>query len=223
MKHLKFYRRQVIWRTNKRVNDQRLPWTEAEKEELRKIIADWIDKHPKEPINWIDTTTELEKRFDGVIKAQGAQMSRPDGSSTGLRAQTKLKDERVGGILRTETGVEAQAKKYTDIKKLLQKLPKPKKDAKEGGETDAKTPGKKTPKPKPSKTEKRKAQESDDEEQAESPAEKPKVRRTTPPPPPKKDDNRPPPPPPAGGAGGVAGPMEGVEFLVPAATPIEGH
>lgn len=200
-------RRQIRIRTQGKIAESRPTWTQREKDVLKNLVQQAIDrgKH-RLNIDWDEIAQDMSKRFQGIIQKPGEPMAQTTKLVKGKevksrRKPTTLKVARTGTPKREGSAIKHQVAKYADIWALLLRT-KPLK---------SKVRRKRGPKPAEKAHEETSASESDA---------KPVPKRIKLGP---KDDipglRKPPgPPPPPGGARGIAGPMGKSKGLRPART-----
>lgn len=200
-------RRQIRMRTNGAIAEPRLPWTQMEKDELKRLIQNALNAgQTRSTIDWKSISANMSRRFEGVVQKPGEPLAQCTNVVNGIEQEPKkkrtdkLKTERTGAN-RGPRAVQNQADKYGDIKLLLDAtMPK-------------KIPGKRK---KRESTSKRKSESpeyeeedlADDADSDDEPLQLKLKRRKGPKDEPDRGPKNPPGgPPPPGGAGGLAGPM----------------
>jgi hypothetical protein len=200
-------RRQIRMRTNGTIAEPRLPWTQMEKDELKRLVQNALNAgQTRNSIDWKAISSNMSKRFEGVIQKAGEPLAQCTNVVDGVEQEPrkkrtdKLKTERTG-VNRGPRAVQNQADKYGDIKLILDAtVPK-------------KVPGKRKKRESTSKqkSESPEYQEEDAADLTDSddePLQLKLKRRKGPKDEPDRGPKDPPGgPPPSGGAGGLAGPM----------------
>ena len=200
-------RRQIRMRTNGAIAEPRLPWTQMEKDELKRLVQDALNAgQTRSNIDWKSISANMSRRFEGVVQKPGDPLAQFTSVIDGIeqeprkRRTDKLKTERTGAN-RGPRAVQNQADKYGDIKLILDAtVPK-------------KIPGKRkkresTSKQKSESPEHQEEDAADFTDSDDEPLQLKLKRRKGPKDEPDRGPKDPPGgPPPSGGAGGLAGPM----------------
>ncbi|KAF8866339.1 hypothetical protein BDZ45DRAFT_781231 [Acephala macrosclerotiorum] len=120
-------RDQWMRRTKLKAMEQPLPWTETEKDFLKTLVERELALPgvKANKVDWEKIAKDLNENFDGVTQEAGTRIARTsklndDGSIVHHRKTfEKLKKDQVGNSTRSKIECKSQARKFGDIKKLL--------------------------------------------------------------------------------------------------------
>jgi hypothetical protein len=213
-------RRQIRMRTSGAIAEPRLPWTQLEKDILKRLVQDAINSGQKRTtIDWDVISENMSKQFEGVVQKEGDALAQTTSVIDGVeqapkhKRAPKLKSERTGTQQRGASALKNQAYKYGDIYLMInatqpRKEKTKKRDAAGNSKQESESP---------------EYQDEDAVEDVDSDDEpiQPKPKRVKGPKDmPDRGPKRPPGPPPPGGAGGLAGPMGKSGGITPTRTPM---
>lgn len=118
-------RRQIRMRTSGAIAEPRLPWTQMEKDELKRLVQNALNAgQTRTSINWKAISAKMWRRFEGVVQKPGEPLAQCTNVVEGVEQEPrkkktdKLKTERTGAN-RGPRAVQNQADKYGDIKLML--------------------------------------------------------------------------------------------------------
>ena len=119
IKALNKSRWQLRRRTTGSVGPSRLPWSEREKQELKRQVQNALDSgQARHAIDWSQIAANMTERFQGMVQRKGEAVARADGTDVTERSYTTLHQDRTG-FERPATAVRNQAMRFTDIASLL--------------------------------------------------------------------------------------------------------
>jgi hypothetical protein len=118
-------RRQVRMRTQGKIADTRLPWTQMEKDVLKNLVGQAINTGKNRlNIDWDEISRDMSKRFEGIIQQSGQPMPQTTKLVGGNEVPPKhkpksLKSVRNGMPERLGSAIKNQAERYGDIWSML--------------------------------------------------------------------------------------------------------
>jgi hypothetical protein len=217
-------RRQIRNRTSGKIAEARLPWTQKEKDILKHLLQDAINKGQKRTtINWEAIAAGLSQHLEGVVQKEGEPIAKCTKVVGGVevpprsKKDLKLKTERVGSQHRTARAIQNQSEKYGDIWLMLEATQPRQAGKRKKRETQRKV----KQEAKSSEDDKKATDDADSDNDLKS--KRPRRFKDPKDEPDRGPKNPPGPPPPPGGAGGLAGPMGKSYCLAPARTTIPTH
>lgn len=125
IRSLNRHRDQIIYRMDGTICAPRVPYTELEKDTLKKLIKEELDAgKTRQSIKWDEISVKLAKAFEGVEQGKGSRMAPSDDWDNEEKnwfspQGDELQESRSGPVVQSASAIETHAGKYRDIRTLL--------------------------------------------------------------------------------------------------------
>ncbi|CZR57647.1 uncharacterized protein PAC_07536 [Phialocephala subalpina] len=125
IRSLNRHRDQIIYRMDGTTCAPRVPYTELEKDTLKKLIKEELDAgKTRQSIKWDEISVKLAKAFEGVEQGKGSRMAPSDDWDNEEKnwfspQGDELQESRSGPVVQLASAIETHAGKCRDIRTLL--------------------------------------------------------------------------------------------------------